>query len=496
MEKLQEPLWGQWYLDGRLYACGDTEVWALSRRGGSGRPCVVKCVRVPAGCEQELARLEAERRTQERMAECGGAVAVLDDLTVPETGPGGEPDGWLVLERLERLDCLAALLREGTRFTEPEVRRLACELLQTLCFAQRLNLVHRDIKPANIYRSPSGAYKLGDFGIAVRADGRELGDVAGTAAYMAPETAAGGSAGAQGDLYSLGIVLWQLLSGGFLPLTHDGSSYAEVQNSIAARLRGARLPRVPCRDPALRRAVARACSPDPRRRYKNAEQMLAALSRPKRMNLWPAACALALAAGLGAGFWLLPRPASREAAAGAADALRASSSAGESAPVSSAGQEPASSASSAAPAAVAERTEDTSGEQDVVHRYEVILQQLSWQDAKLWCESRGGHLATVTSPEESAQILSLLGQAGAEAVWLGADNRNTANGFTWVTGEPFDYAEWGAHEPNNDSGTEYYLMLVDKQDEGWVWNDSRDDGLSMFTMGRCGFVCEWEGDTP
>ena len=80
-----------------------------------------------------------------------------------------------------------------------------------------------------------------------------------------------------------------------------------------------------------------------------------------------------------------------------------------------------------------------------------------------------------------------------QAVWLGADNRNAAYGFEWVTGEPFSYAEWGAGEPNNDNGVEYYLMLQNKDGQGWVWNDSRADGFTVFDASACGFVCEWEG---
>jgi len=474
MEGIREPLWGQWYLGEQLYAGGDTEVWTLTRRGGSGRACVVKCLRIAAGDAEALSAANEERRVQERMADSGGAVAILDDLTVQT------PDGWLVLLRLERLDCLAELMREGAQLSEPEVCRLAEDLLHTLVFAHRLNIVHRDIKPANIYRAPSGRYKLGDFGVSARTDEREPGALAGTAAYMAPEAAAGKPSGAPEDLYSLGIVLYQLLNGNFLPMTHDGSSHTQVQNAIAARLRGQRIPRVSCRSARLRRAVMRACSPDPKKRWGSAEQMLAALTQKKRPPAWAAGllCALALAAGLAAGRLLGTRRAAVEPApAEEQTALQT-------------GQ-----AASDTPVAVTERAEPEpvdSGDA-VVHRYELIRQALGWEDARIWCESRGGHLATITSQEESAQVLALLDEAGMQAVWLGADNRNAAYGFEWVTGEPFSYAEWGAGEPNNDNGVEYYLMLQNKDGQGWVWNDSRADGFTVFDASACGFVCEWEG---
>jgi hypothetical protein len=453
MERIPEPLWGRWYLGERLYAGEGTEVYALSLRDGGGRACVLKRIRVPYGRADELARVWEAVRVQERMADCGGAVAILDEMQLT---PEDEQADIEVLLRLERLDCLAELLREGAQFSEAEILALARDLLETLIFARRLNLVHRDLKPANIYRAPSGRWKLGDFGVCARADERAFAPSAGTAAYMAPEAAAGKSSGAQEDLYSLGIVLSQLLNGGYLPLTDADSTYAEIQNAIAARLRGAWPPKVRCHSRALRHAVLRACEPDPKRRWQSANQMLQALT-PQKGRILPAACAclLALAAGFAAAK-LLPAPAETKSAAVS------------SAAVSPAQTVPAPQASSDAPAAVTERTEDTSGQRDVVHRYEVILQPLSWPDAKLWCENRGGHLATLTSADEEAQVTKLLEAAGAEAVWLGADNRNTANGFTWVTGESFSYAEWGEGEPNNDGGVEYYLMLTEKGDAGWV----------------------------
>ena len=82
------------------------------------------------------------------------------------------------------------------------------------------------------------------------------------------------------------------------------------------------------------------------------------------------------------------------------------------------------------------------------------------------------------------------------AVWLGANNRNASSGFQWVTGEPFDYAEWGPGEPNNTNGVEYYLMLMKREGTGWVWNDSRLDGLNNFPENARGFVCEWEEASP
>ena len=143
----------------------------------------------------------------------------------------------------------------------------------------------------------------------------------------------------------------------------------------------------------------------------------------------------------------------------------------------------------------AEPSADTPAEAQT-HRYEIIAQTLTWDDARVWCESRGGHLATITSAEEAKTVEDMLDAADITAVWLGANNRNASSGFQWVTGEPFDYAEWGPGEPNNTNGVEYYLMLMKREGTGWVWNDSRLDGLNNFPENARGFVCEWEEASP
>lgn len=469
MEHLPEPLWGQWYLGERLFVSSSTEVYALTRKEGAGRSCVLKCIRVPAGDTAGLIRLQDECRLQARMTDCGYAVAVLDDLTVPVTNADGSLRETLVCLRMERLACLAELMREGTELTETEIRRVAEDLLHALIFAHRLQIVHRDLKPANIYRAPSGQYKLGDFGICARTDSLSAGRMAGTAAYLAPEVAAGGAATPASDIYALGVTLYQLLNHNHLPLTDADSTYAQVQSSISARMRGVRVGRIRCRDRRLEKVVMRACEPDPRKRYPSAAAMLDALRKKPRAALPLALGACLASAALG--FF-----AAKQLFSAQEDALPAE-------------PEPPAVEAPAEPSAEAPAEVQT-------HRYEIIAQTLTWDDARVWCESRGGHLAAITSAEEAKTVEDMLDAAGITAVWLGANNRNASSGFQWVTGEPFDYAEWGPGEPNNTNGVEYYLMLMKRDGTGWVWNDSRLDGLNNFPENARGFLCEWEEASP
>src|SRR5271168_1733662 len=101
----------------------------------------------------------------------------------------------------------------------------ACEGLH---YAHRHGVVHRDVKPGNLLRAREGEVKLADFGIAKATEQSsitQVGSVLGTAAYLSPEQARGEEAGPQADLYSLGVVSYQLLSG---RLPYEANSLSEL----------------------------------------------------------------------------------------------------------------------------------------------------------------------------------------------------------------------------------------------------------------------------
>jgi eukaryotic-like serine/threonine-protein kinase len=103
---------------------------------------------------------------------------------------------------------------------------IAAQVADALSVAHTAGLVHRDIKPANILLSEDGRVKVGDFGIAKAAESADLtqeGSLVGTAKYLAPEQVDGGTIDGRTDLYSLGIVLYEMLCGR-VPFEGDGSS--------------------------------------------------------------------------------------------------------------------------------------------------------------------------------------------------------------------------------------------------------------------------------
>ena len=103
--------------------------------------------------------------------------------------------------------------------------------------------------------------------------------------------------------------------------------------------------------------------------------------------------------------------------------------------------------------------------------YELIEGSFTWEQAKADAESRGGHLATITSAEENAKVVAV---ANGLMVQLGASDSQDEGEWRWVTGESFDFTNWKDGEPNNSFGDEDFLVLTNTAN-GTQWND-QDSG--------------------
>ncbi|MDQ3680385.1 MAG: serine/threonine protein kinase, partial [Actinomycetota bacterium] len=235
-----------------------------------GRPVAVKLLRRDLAAEPELRRrFEAEAR----------AAAPLTHPNVVAVYDTGEQDDvpYIVMERLAGR-TVADEMVEGP--LEPaRVERLAREVLAALDVAHRAGVVHRDIKPGNLLLTPDSSVKVADFGIAKVAealgpDVTMTGEVVGTPAYLAPERLEGRPATASSDLYSLGVVLYEALSG-TKPYSGD-TPWGLAQAVMAGQHRP--LDEVaPGLPPALVAATERALATLPGDRFATAADMAASL---------------------------------------------------------------------------------------------------------------------------------------------------------------------------------------------------------------------------
>lgn len=274
-----------------------------------GRTVAIKVLSAHLATDtQFVARFEAEAK----------AAASLDHpnlVRVFDTGVDGGRH-YIAMEYVQGPTLAELMARDGA--LEPSIAvNVAARVCDALAAAHRLGLVHRDVKPANIMLEDVRTVKVMDFGIAKTATGglTQAGDVLGTAAYLSPEQARGGAVDLRSDIYSLGCVLYEMLTGR-TPLS--GETLLEVANRLATER-----PAPPSELNAavgveLDQVVMRALEKDPDRRFDSASQMREALQaiggapgssanpktliapapvgrRPKRRS-WPPVAALGLLA--------------------------------------------------------------------------------------------------------------------------------------------------------------------------------------------------------
>jgi serine/threonine-protein kinase len=191
---------------------------------------------------------------------------------------GHAAEGIYYVAELVDGESLAARLGRG-RLSPAEACELAIQLCSALAQAHAEGVVHRDVKPANVLISDAGRVKVGDFGVALLAEGSTDGTAAGvvgTPRYMAPEQAEGRTATPATDVYSVGIVVYEMLCG---RPPFDGTSPVE----LALRHLQEPLPPLPAHVPAaLEEVVLRALAKSPEERYENAGAMADALTRTMR----------------------------------------------------------------------------------------------------------------------------------------------------------------------------------------------------------------------
>jgi serine/threonine-protein kinase len=173
----------------------------------------------------------------------------------------------------------AEILRDEGVLGVQEALSMVVQACRGLDYAHRNGVVHRDVKPGNLLRAEDGVVKLADFGIAKALSEEsaltQVGSVIGTAAYLAPEQAAGEEVGPPADLYALGVVAYQFLSG---RLPYEAQSLTELALKQMREIPPPLDELNPEVTPQLAVAVDRALALDPRERYPDAESFRDALT--------------------------------------------------------------------------------------------------------------------------------------------------------------------------------------------------------------------------
>jgi len=194
---------------------------------------------------------------------------------------------FLTMEYIDGED-LASLLRRIGRLPPDKAVEISHQLCAGLAAAHDCGLLHRDLKPANIMLDGRGRARITDFGLAVTADdvgGRQ--QFAGTPAYMAPEQRSGAPASVKTDIYSLGLVLFEIFTGKRAFEENNLSIWQEAagappsdrpaSHASSPSRAGSRTPVTTDVDPAVQRAILRCLDKDPAKRPATALQVAAAL---------------------------------------------------------------------------------------------------------------------------------------------------------------------------------------------------------------------------
>ena len=425
------------------------------------------------------------------------------------------------------------------------------QLLDAVGYAHTQGVVHRDIKPDNIFVRNDGRVKLGDFGIAHVENsatiGTQKGTQIGTPGYMSPEQVKGTTIDARSDLFSIGVVAYEMLTGHNPFGTAENGEYLTLLYRIVNEP-PAELPNAAELSPDMRAAIMAALSKNPDDRPQTAEAFKAMLHggaaplpnttplippQKKGLPKWfpyvavTGICAIALV-----GVFLFASggnkpapPRSAVTSSTAESAISASSASSISTKAYLAARDgyvaiytnnsaepyeitdvPVSDLSDADAANVNKNISFASPEEakkqveryresaqtknPAVHRYTFYPEACTWSEAQERAKGKGGHLATVTSQEEWDAVLAVLPPETITVCWLGA-NRNQSGSFAWLTGEPFTFNRWADREPNNEDKNEPCLCTL-KSYGAWGWYDVPNDISPYYKPERMGYVVEFE----
>jgi hypothetical protein len=273
-EGLQNPTVGHYQIEREL-GRGAMGMVYLGKDPRIGRSVAIKTMAFSS--EFEGAQLEEVKQRFYREAETAGRLNHPNIVHVYDIGEEQEL-AYIAMDYLQG-EHLGKYTSADSLLPIKEVLGIAEQVAEALAYAHKQNVVHRDIKPANIiYDSEAGAVKVTDFGVACLTDASKTktGTVLGSPSYMSPEQVAGKRVDGRADIFSLGVTLYQMLTG-HLPFEADslGSLMYKIANEPHPKPSKYRKGIPICAS----RIVNKCMQKDPAKRYQSGEALAAALKR-------------------------------------------------------------------------------------------------------------------------------------------------------------------------------------------------------------------------
>lgn len=276
-----EPLWGSWYLRevigagsyGVIYRAeqkiidrvhenavkhisipkDEADLWGIKNA-----LCMTNTSDVKQYLDETLHDILNEYNNLQQFADYPNFVQVHDVLSIPKE----DMPGYDIFIRMELLNNISTIF-DPDHTHEREVIHLGIDICTALVEMHKQNLIHRDIKPQNILVSNRGVYKLADLGSVRKLSGTSTAmTMRGTFDYTAPEVLTGAPSDSRVDIYSMGIVMYQLLNRNILPTYRMPGDHLVLPQSVS---------------PELAKVVLKACEFYQDKRWHSAEEMLDAL---------------------------------------------------------------------------------------------------------------------------------------------------------------------------------------------------------------------------
>jgi len=273
----EPPSYGEYEIE-RLLGKGSIGKVYLARHRRIGRRVALKIIRPEQRFDDDADRAEFQKRLQ-REAELCAALHHPNVVTLFEAGYEDDVVAYLATEYVEG-ESLHSRLKKTRPLPLAEALSIAADVLRALAYAHGKGVIHRDIKPGNILIAASGEAKIADFGIARPVDSSLTGtnSLLGTPNYMSPEQVKSSSITRRADLFSAGVVMYEMLTGvkPFAAPDISGILYnvVNLEPALADKLN----PNVPR---AVSRIAAKLLAKSPLARYPTAAEALADIERAR-----------------------------------------------------------------------------------------------------------------------------------------------------------------------------------------------------------------------